>query len=42
MLILERKRKLRCTCRDKAEEKKSQKDVSRKTLMQAEQSSVAE
>jgi hypothetical protein len=34
--------KLRCACRDRAEEHKSQEDASRKTLMQAEQSSVAE
>jgi hypothetical protein len=36
------KRKLRCACRDRAEEQKSQEDESRKTPMQAEQSSVTE
>jgi hypothetical protein len=33
---------MRCAFRDRAEEQKAQGDASRKTLMQAEQSSVTE
>jgi hypothetical protein len=42
MHIRERKRKLRCACRDGVEYQESQEDAGRKKLMQAEQRSIAE
>jgi hypothetical protein len=42
MHIWEKKRKLRCVCKDKEEDQKAQKYARRETLMQAKQSNVVE